>query len=568
MHDIWWVSWQQVLAERRKKKHMMVFPLVDKNILEDQYLGVYDNIIYAKEMKRNIPVEESVVFATCQRISNIEKKIDQYARMHNVPFDLLLGLVLVESEGKAHAGNKSLKSDYYCYGYTQISVLMGKAYNVILPGRKKNTRIDHRDNLDSSLDATCKILSDFHNRFVSRWYADKDRSITFSAYHMGEPNMDNILKLAEKASGKKPQQMLDVYMINDKDLAVKFLSLDDESYKYYPKLMVAWSIYQLYTNDIDAFKQNIQVYLDAPFSRRPSLAEEYPWYQDAPYYPDSAHLVAGMQSGELVGVLALDNDIIIDDQIWSFAKSKEKKELMRMASPAVRGFLKFLSHHCPFDIKVSSLTRSEHYNSAYIYKTTQKKWTSHATGLALDLGLPPNRENMLHLYRTLYQLELQWMIAFLKEKNHFHISINPEYRDFFASIALGKSTNKGFACSRKKEQKEHKVPEANPQSKEDTRTYQVTPWMIRKTSHKNLLQQRSIGWFNFLRVSHGPQGQYYIYKYFIKYWWKPIDVRQRFLESFPDAQKNTILITDGWWTPHKEQKRFSAWDSVYVKVRI
>jgi hypothetical protein len=87
---------------------------------------------------------------------------------------------------------------------------------------------------------------------------------------------------------------------------------------------------------------------------------------------------------------------------------------MNMTSKACRWLVKFISHYFPYDFKITSLTRSQEYNDR-IYNT-KGKWTSHSTGMAMDIWFPHTWEKKKYLKRILYGLEIQGKIAFLQEK--------------------------------------------------------------------------------------------------------------------------------------------------------
>ncbi len=422
-------------------------PYMDHDILLEEMPTVYDNILYAKEITGKKNIEDTVIHTTCTRMQSLEDTIDAYASKYTIPANKLLGLIFLESEGKSNVGNKKTNYQYNCYGYTQLSVQVGKKYWAIQKD-SKGKWVDKRDNLETALDATCKFLIDIHNRWVKKWHKDTNRSLTFASYHMWETHMRKILKIAQDNTDMKANTMQDLIGLNNKKVGNEFMELQDESYKYYPKLLAAWRIYRLFISDRWQFNHNVKEFLDSPIKRKPSLAEEYIWHWNKNYYEKNIDLHQGMTDDKLFGIKNKNKNLEIDWAIGEhmFLDEEEKqlpgeeqsrlkierRECMNMTSKACRWLVKFISHYFPYDFKITSLTRSQEYNDR-IYNT-KGKWTSHSTGMAMDIWFPHTWEKKKYLKRILYGLEIQGKIAFLQEKNHFHVTINPKYRSYFEEI--------------------------------------------------------------------------------------------------------------------------------------
>lgn len=410
--------------------------LVEKDVLFENMPTAYDNILYAQDIRdHQIMWQNTTIHHTCDRIRWVEENIKNYAAKYGIPYSKLLWLVMLESAGKATAGSKK-----WCYGWTQLSTLMGKTYGAIVEKKVKGkkgkikTKIeDHRDEINYALDATCQYLTHLHTL-----YWDDNRSLSFAAYHMGETHMRNILK---KARNINPdiKNLQDLVEINDKELAVELMWLLDESYKYYPKLLAAGRIYDTFKKDRNTFKENIKQYIDMPITRKPSLAEEYPWFWDK-QFKDVADMKKAMQDGELFGIKS--NDFVENslwfNKIWEYTKDENELEFMHMTSKAVWWLAVLLMSHCDKKIIINSLTRSTSYNDkiyAAKWQKVKNKRTAHATGMTLDLDIPAKRNDLLYLKYILYTLELQGKISFLEESGtHFHININPKFKEFFESI--------------------------------------------------------------------------------------------------------------------------------------
>lgn len=411
---------------------------MDHELLFEEMPTVYDNILYAKEINWKKNVKDTVIYKTCTRMQPLENTINAYAAKYHIPANKLLWLIFLESEGKANAGNKWLGYRYNCYGYAQLSVLVWKEYWAIKKDSKGRWR-DRRDNLETALDTTCKFLTDIHKKRTDHGHNDNNRSLTFASYHMWETHMNKILEVAQNKANTKANNMQDLIGLNNKEVANEFMDLQDESYKYYPKLLAAWRIYSLFKSNRNQFNKNVQVFLESPIKRKPSLSEEYVRYGKNNYYKDNEDIKKGMESGELFGVKKINKNVQIDDEIWikkinsqSEITHKEQKELMKMSSKAIRWLIKFISSHYRFDIKLTSLIRSEAYNE--VLSGVKGKRTSHATWYAVDLWFPSNWEKKKYLKWILYWLEVQGKIAFIQENNHFHVIINPKHKDFFENI--------------------------------------------------------------------------------------------------------------------------------------
>lgn len=416
--------------------------LVEKDVLFEQMPTAYDNILYAQDIRdHQIMRQNTTIHHTCDRMKWIEENVRKYAHDYNIPYSKLLWLIMLESAGKGKAGSKK-----WCYGWTQLSVLMGKTYGAIVEkkttdrkGRVKTKIEDHRDEINYALDATCKYLTHLHGL-----YGDDNRSLSFAAYHMGETHMRNILNKARKIN-PDVKNLQDLVEINDKNLAVELMWLLDESYKYYPKLLAAGRIYNTFKSDRDTFKKNIKQYIDMPITRKPSLAEEYPWFGNK-QYKNTADMKNAMNNWELFGIKK--NDFIEEHlkfhKIWEYTKDTEELELMHMTSKATRWLTILLMSHCDKKIIINSLTRNTAYNDKIYAGKWQKvkdKRTAHATGMTLDVDLPNNKNDRLYLKYILYTLELQWKISFLEESGtHFHININPSFKEYFESIVDAQKT--------------------------------------------------------------------------------------------------------------------------------
>ena len=551
-------------------------PYIQKEVLLEEMPTAYDNILYAKSINGVNTVEETNIYTTCQRMTGLENKINEYGTKYNIPANKLIWLIMLESEGLPNLWNKSLKYKYNCYGCTQLSVEAGKFYGAIHNITKKNKKgkkytitQDDRDNIDFALDATCKFLTEVHWKYVKAWYMDTNRSLTFASYHMGETHMHKILDIAQKKTHRKPSTMQDLIEINDKDLANEFMSLKDESYKYYPKLLAAWRIYDLYKSNRNEFNTNVQKFIDSPIKRKPSLAEEWPWYGDGSYYTDTTDLKKAMLTHEICWIYAHNGDLILDNNIWENTDNANEKEMMHMTSKASRWVLKFLSFYCPFTIKVTSLTRSEEYNSKSVYNTKKKKWTSHATGCAIDIWFPKKLEQKRHLQRVLYGLEVQGKIAFITEWDHLHVVLNPKYKKHFESIV---DNTYIFQPN------EEKLSPSDEKS--------ISPQNIIKdtVSHQNVVKNKEYIWiqvqerfgpsivrdgFDYIKISTNKAGErYFVYKYAIKNNWTPWDVALAFKSAFPRFSTHQILVTDKSWTLYKTGTKLNSWELAYLKVNM
>lgn len=437
-------------------------PYMDRHVLLEEMPTVYDNIIYAKGItgkdivsrfataQNARKVNNTVTYKTCVRMQLLESTINNYAAKYNIPANKLLGLIFLESEGKANTGNKWLWYPYNCYGYTQISVQVWKKYWAITKN-DQGQWIDWRDDLATALDTTCRFLTDIHKRRTDHGHDDNNRSLTFASYHMWETHMSKILRVAHNKANMKADNMQDLIGLNNKEVGSEFMELKDESYKYYPKLLAAWRIYDLFKWNRWQFNHNIEEFINSPIRRKPSLAEEYIWHWSGPYYDKNTDLKQDMEEWGLFWAKSKPQNLEIDHNIWQqmFISKQEKnlsphqqstlkrerQEWMRMSSKATRWLIKFISYYFPYHVKVTSLTRSQEYNDR-IYNS-HGKWTSHATGMALDLWFPAGIENKRYLKWILYGLEVQGKIAFLQEKNHFHITINPKYKSYFEWIIDG-----------------------------------------------------------------------------------------------------------------------------------
>lgn len=410
--------------------------LVERGVLFEQMPTAYDNILYAQDIHLKPSRQKATIAKTCQRIENIDKKIAEYSTRYNIPYSKLVWLVMLESAGKAHAGKKN-----GCYGYTQLSKLMGETYGAIITKehrvwrRTRTTKQDKRDNIDYALDATCKYLTHMHDR-----YKDDNRSITFAAYHMGETHMNKIMHYAREVN-PEIKNIQDIVEIKDRKLSTKLMDLQDESYKYYPKLLAAWRIYKTYKNNRSEFKEQIKQYVDMPITRKPSLAEEYPRFGDK-QYNTAEDMKKAMEEWELYGVkIKKEDNKVHFKKIGEYTNSQEVKELMKMTTKAWWWLILLLISHLDTDITINSLTRSQAYNDRVYHAkwntSAKNKRTSHATGMTVDLWLPRKKEDLLYVKYILYTLELQGKISFLKESDHFHININPKFKKYFESIADG-----------------------------------------------------------------------------------------------------------------------------------
>jgi len=482
-------------------------PYMDHGLLLEEMPTVYDNILYAKELSGKNRVEDTIVYKNCVRMQWLEAKINYYAKKYNVPAEKLLGLIFVESEDNANVWNPKIEKIEngkkklclnHCYGYTQISVLVWMAYWAIQKSTKmvkekykskwkrkeklveKTVYIDKRNDIDVALETTCKFFTDIRKKWQRVWYTDDDRSITFAAYHMWETHMNDILRAAKEAAKKTSgldkkttedtgivtkkatenmivnvNNMQDIIGLNDKKVGNIFMELRDESYKYYPKLLAAWRIYDLFKWNREQFNHNVQAFIDSPVKRKPSLSEEFLWYGLNSYYKTNTDLKDGMKKNELFGIKNANKNVQLDneeigikninhnpkadtnqkiDENDNSVSYKEQRELMKMSSKASRWLIKFISHYYAFNVRMTSLTRSEEYNDA-LYKAKDKR-TSHATGYALDIWFPKGIEDKRYFRWILYGLEVQGKIAFLEEKNCFHVIINPKYKQFFENIAI------------------------------------------------------------------------------------------------------------------------------------
>jgi hypothetical protein len=137
----------------------------------------------------------------------------------------------------------------------------------------------------------------------------------------------------------------------------------DESYKYYPKVLAAGRIYTTYKTDHKKFKENIQQYISAPFTRKPSLAEEYPWFGDK-QYNDKDDIKNAMENGELYGAkkTKLTQESIEYHNIGQYTKDRERKELMKMSSKSTWGLVSLLISYLGEKLIINSLTRDGTYN--------------------------------------------------------------------------------------------------------------------------------------------------------------------------------------------------------------
>jgi hypothetical protein len=212
------------------------------------------------------------------------------------------------------------------------------------------------------------------------------------------------------------------------------MELEDWSYNYYPKLLAAGRIYNTYDWNREKFNKAVQAYIDMPISRKPALAEEYLWFRGKQYKTFSA-IEESMNSWKLYSVKK--DDRIQFHKIWELSEDPREKELLKMSTPCSRGLINLVTSHFSETVKISSLTRPNEYNDK-IYNdkwlVAKDKWTSHATGYTIDFAFLKSNNDNNQLAFILYTLECQGKISFLKEKNHFHVVINPAFENYFSKL--------------------------------------------------------------------------------------------------------------------------------------
>ncbi len=75
-----------------------------------------------------------------------------------------------------------------------------------------------------------------------------------------------------------------------------------------------------------------------------------------------------------------------------------------------------------------------------------------------------------------------------------------------------------------------------------------------------------VGKWRFEYKNESKDKEYYVYLYTVKSWWKPKNIRRQAVKQKVSNTKDWILITNKKWVIYNENHRFSAWDSVYVKI--
>lgn len=412
-------SWRKYFENKyyKKFKDLKDSSLVEKNILLEEMPTAYDNIIYAKSIANASNIQNADVYKDCVNMMKIDHKIQEYAQRFWIPYSKLVWLIMLESAGKANAWSKS-----WCYGYCQLNRPMAKQYWAIVNGK------DYRDNIDYALLACCRFLTDMHWK-----YNDENWSLTFAWYHMWETHMSHILKAA-RAENKNADTFQEVLAVNSKNLANTIMSLKDESYKYYPRLLAAGRVFNDFKNNRAKFNNILQDYIDMPISRKPSLAEEYIWFGKK-QFETFQDVKNSMEDKKLYGLK--NNNKIVYHQVGTLTKDEEKKELLKMTTPCVLWLITLIGSHFDKTLKINSLTRPQEYNDlVYRHKwsNVKNKRTSHATWYTVDFGLFDKKDDTNHLAFLLYMLECQWKISFLKERDHFHININPKFKKYFEDL--------------------------------------------------------------------------------------------------------------------------------------
>ncbi len=412
-------SWRKYFNNKYYKelKELKGNALIESNILLEEMPTAYDNIIYAKSVANAKNIQSADVYKDCINMMKIDSKIKQYAQRFWIPYSKLVWLIMLESSGKATAWSK-----WWCYWYCQLNRPMAKRYGAIVNGK------DYRDNIDYALTACCRFLTDMHKR-----YDDENRSLAFAWYHMGETHMWHILKAA-RAESDSVNTFQDVLWVNTKKLATTIMSLQDESYKYYPRLLAAGRVFNDFKNNRSKFNHTLQEYIDMPISRKPSLAEEYIWFGEN-QFETFQDVKDNMEDKKLYGLK--NNNKIIYHQVGTLTKDEEKKELLKMTTPCVLWLINLVASHFDKTLKVNSLTRPQEYNDLVYrnkWSNVKNKRTSHATWYTVDFWLFDRKDDTNHLAYLLYMLECQWKISFLKERDHFHININPKFKKYFENL--------------------------------------------------------------------------------------------------------------------------------------
>lgn len=148
---------------------------------------------------------------------------------------------------------------------------------------------------------------------------------------MGETHMSHILKAA-RAQSDTVKTFQDVLEVNNKKLATTMMSLKNESYKYYPRLLAAGRVFNDFKHNRERFNKNLQEYIDMPISRKPSLAEEYIWFGEK-QFETFQEVKEKMENGKLYGLK--NSEKIKYHKVGTLTKDEEKKELLKMTTPCV-----------------------------------------------------------------------------------------------------------------------------------------------------------------------------------------------------------------------------------------
>ena len=93
--------------------------------------------------------------------------------------------------------------------------------------------------------------------------------------------------------------------------------------------------------------------------------------------------------------------------------------------------------------------------------------------------------------------------------------------------------------------------------------HEFEPWD--KVYVKIPKRQEASSW-GFEYKKESKDGNYDVYSYKIKTWWKPAAVRAKAVAQWLADKKDGILITRRSWKPYDENHEFEPWDKVYVKI--
>lgn len=411
-----------------------------------------------------------------QRTWSYNRLITRSAQKYQVPVDKLRAVIFLESQGNRWAfapGSGAAGLGQFTqatargFGLTvdnQLAKrLLAKRRQAIKSSNEKwrlklereLVQRDERFNPFYAIPASARYLARHHRDF-GRW------DFAIAAYHMGSGNVQKILKLiclGRHTWQDSAKQTILAHHLSWSKIVFEacpcqnplthraLWGLKDHSRDYWFRVLASERALKLWRANPAEFKKRTGLFKirhHPVHPRRWELALEPQWYPVTNRWSDYQSLGLAYQTGELVRLPK--NQLLADGIVLSpmgrYAGSEVDKSLYQGARLELWGLLQHIADRVRQEsgdsnatVRVGSLVRSAALQKIFVAKgESPSQYSTHCLGVAADL-IPPNHDRVKRaLTYVLETLRWQGKIVWCIESDHYHLTINPSFRDKFLSL--------------------------------------------------------------------------------------------------------------------------------------